>query len=273
MSRSGLSKLCIVCSVVLSLAWVAGASGQPLQPPDLSGSEGGWVHPRGTGFQPVPGSPSPVRQDPGHPFTPGRGTAWRIGDLSNPNLKPWVKELMKKDTDEIDAGKIAFQPSAACVPSGVPNMFSFPNPLLILQTPKKVLMIKEGGMEVRHIYLDVPHSAKPKPSWYGESVGHYDGDTLVVDTIGQNAKTVVDGYRTPHSEKLHVVERFHLINEGKALEVNITVDDPDTFNQPWSTFLRYNRGNQNQTFAEDICAENNGIIFDYHMPVAEKSDF
>jgi hypothetical protein len=67
------------------------------QPPDLSGGEGGWVHPRGTGFQPVPGSPSSVGQDPGHPFTPGRGTAWRIGDLSNPDPKPWVKELMKKN--------------------------------------------------------------------------------------------------------------------------------------------------------------------------------
>src|SRR5215471_3598586 len=164
MSRTGLSKLCSMGSIVLSLAWVASASGQPGEPPDLSGGEGGWVHARGTGFQPVSGSPSPVRQDPGHPFTPGRGTAWRIGDLTNPNLKPWVKELMQKDTDEIDAGKIAFQPSAACVPSGVPYMFSFPNSLLILQTPKEVVMIKEAGVEVQHIHLDVPHSAHPKPS-------------------------------------------------------------------------------------------------------------
>jgi hypothetical protein len=78
-----------------------------------------------------------VRQDPRHPIVAGRGQSWRIGDLSNPNLKPWVKELMKKDTDEIAGGKIAFQPSTACVPSGVPNMFSFPNPLLILQGRRK----------------------------------------------------------------------------------------------------------------------------------------
>jgi hypothetical protein len=273
MSRSGLSTICIMGGIILPLAWVASTSGQPAQPPDLSGGEGGWLHPRGTGFQPVPGSPSPVRQDPGHPFVAGRGQSWRIGDLTNPNLKPWVKELMKKDTEEIDGGKIAFQPSAACVPSGVPNMFSFPNPLLILQTPKKVVMIKEGGMEIRHIYLDVPHSANPRPGWYGESVGHYEGDTLVVDTIGFNTRTVLDVYRTPHTEKLHVVERWRTINEGKELEVTITVDDPDTFYQPWTTRVRDQRGQE--PFLEVVCAENNLNfgLFDFDMPVATKPDF
>jgi hypothetical protein len=132
-------------------------------------------------------------------------------------------------------------------------------------------MIKEGGVEIQHIYLNVPHSANVKPSWYGESVGHYEGDTLVVDTIGQNSKTVVDAFRTPHTEKLHVVERWHLIDGGKGLEVNITVDDPDTFNQPWSTYVRHVRGKE--AFYEDICAENNLNLFDYHMPVALKPDF
>ena len=272
MPRSGLSKFCILGSIALAL--VCGtASGQSAQPPDLSGGDGGWVHPRGTGFQPVPGYAAPVRQDPGHRFTPGRGDAWRIGDLSNPNLKPWVKEAMKKDTDEIDGGKIAFQPSASCVPSGIPNMFSFPNPLMIIQSPTEVLMIKEDGMEIRHIYLDVPHSTNPKPSWHGESVGHYEGDTLVVDTIGLNAKTVLDVYRTPHTEKLHVMERWHTVNGGKGLEYTITVDDPDSFYQPWGARVRDQRGEE--PFLEVVCAENNTNfgLFDFHMPVAAKSDF
>jgi hypothetical protein len=145
-----------------------------------------------------------VVQDPGHPF---KGASWRIGDLANPNLKPWVKEAMKKDNDEIDRGKIAFQARSSCVPSGIPNMFLPGNPLMILQTPKEVLMIKEGGVEIRHVYLDVPHSTKVKPSWYGESVGHYEnGDTLVVDTIGFNDR-VIDNYRTPRTTQLHVIER------------------------------------------------------------------
>ena len=128
-------------------------------------------------------------------------------------------------------------------------------------------------MEVRHIYLDVPHSASPKPSWYGESVGHYEGDTLVVDTIGFNTKTVLDVYRTPHSEKLHVVERWRTVNAGKELEVTITVEDPDAFYQPWTTRVRDQR--EQEPFLEVVCAENNLNfgLFDFDMPVATKPDF
>jgi len=268
MSRSALPKLCLAGGIFVSFALVGGAGAQPVSPPDFFVGDVGWVHTLNATFPPVQGSPSPVVQDPGHPFI---GASWRIGDLSNPNLKPWVKEVMKKDNDEIDRGKIAFQARSSCLPSGIPNMFLPANALLVLQTPKQVVMIKQGGQEVRHIFLDVPHSANLKPSWYGESVGHYEGDTLVVDTIGQNTKTVVDAFRTPHTEKLHVVERWHLINGGKALEANITVDDPDTFNQPWSTNVRHERGRE--PYLEDICAENNLHLFDYHMPVAEKPDF
>jgi hypothetical protein len=273
MSRSGISKLCLMGSLVLSLGSVESARAQPAQVPDLSGGEGGWLHPRGTGFQPVPGSPLPMRQDPAHPFTVGRGDSYRIGDISNPNLKPWVREVMKKDNDEVLAGKVQFQSSAACLPSGLPLMFSYPNPLMIIQTPDKVVMVKEQGMEVRHVYLNVPHSKNLKPSWYGESVGHYEGDTLVVDTIGFNDKTFIDVYRTPHTEKLHVVERWRTINDGKDLEVTITVDDPDTFHQPWTTRFRDQRGED--PFLEVACAENNFNhgLFDLGMPVAEKPDF
>ena len=71
--------------------------------------------------------------------------------------------------------------------------------------------------QLRRVYLNEPHSANPKPSWYGESVGHYEnGDTLVVDTIGMNDRTYVDNYRTPHTTQLHVVERFKLVDGGDA---------------------------------------------------------
>jgi hypothetical protein len=266
--RTLLPKFCLAGGIFVALACVAGAAAQPDNVPDFWAGDAGWVHVLNATFPPVPGSPSPVVQDPGHPF---RGASWRIGDLANPNLKPWVREAMKKDNDEIDHGNIAFQARSSCVPSGVPNMFLPGNPLMILQTPKEVVMIKEGGVEIRHIYLGVPHSRTVKPSWYGESVGHYEGDTLVVDTIGQNTKTVVDAFRTPHSEKLHVVERWHLIDGGKGLEVNLTVDDPDTFNRPWSTYVRHQRGRE--PFYEDICAENNLNLFDYHMSVSDKPDF
>ena len=95
-------------------------------------------------------------------------------------------------------------------------------------------MIFDGNAETRHIMLDRPHSANPKPSWYGDSVGHYEGDTLVIDTIAQNTNTFLDFYRTPHTDKLHVVERWRLIENGRFTEVVFTVDDPDAFYAPWT---------------------------------------
>jgi hypothetical protein len=98
---------------------------------------------------------------------------------------------------------------------------------------------------------------------------HSEGDTLVVDTIGLNAKTSLDNYRTPHTEKLHVVERYRLINNGRVLENLIWAEDPDTFNQPWSAIQRY-RKVQEGPMDEQVCAENNGAI---STPQAAKPEF
>jgi hypothetical protein len=235
----------------------------------------GWI---GVGdFRPVPGHLPPVSSDPKYPYVPngqGRQPTFRIADLTNPNLKPWVKEIMKKDNAEVLGGKIAFTPSQSCVPAGVPGFLALGgnnNPYWFLQTPKEVVIIRAADSQVRRVYLDVAHSPNPKPSWYGESVGHYEGDTLVVDTVGLNSKTFVDAYRTPHTEKLHVVERWRMVDNGQAMEATFTVDDPDAFYEPWSGMRRFRR--VTQQFAEDICAENNQIMFDYKMPVAETPDF
>jgi len=228
-------------------------------------------------FVPVLGSPPPLRQDPAHPFVPngtGAQPTYRIADLSNPNLKQWAKDIMKKDNDEVLAGKFAFTARSSCRPAGVPGFDVFlGNPLFILQSPKEVTMIFSGNAETRHIHLNASHSPNPKPSWYGESIGHYEGDTLVVDTVGLNDKTFLDNYRTPHTDKLHVTERWRLIEDGKKLEILMTIDDPDTFNQPWQALRQYDR--VNRTLSEDICSENNFNPFgiDYGTPVAEKPDF
>jgi len=248
-------------------------------PPDFSWNDQvGWVGAAGNGpgFTAVPGRVPPVSNDPAHPFVPngvGRQPTYRIADLSNPNLKPWVKAHMKKDNDEVLAGKIAFTARSSCMPAGVPGFMAYGglNPVYFVQTPKQVWMIYSGDQQVRRIYLDVLHSENPKPSWYGESVGHYEGDTLVIDTIGQNAKTVVDPYRTPHTEKLHVVERWKMADDGQAMEVTFTVEDPDTFNEPWSGTRRYRR--VQQPLIEEVCAENNQHLFDYHIPASNAPDF
>src|SRR5579862_8168526 len=154
---------------------------------------------------PVPGSPLPIGQDPAHRYisndesgVTGRQPTQRISDIGNPNLKQWAKDVMKKDNDEVLAGKFAFTARSACQAAGVPGFdLLLGGALFILQSPREVTMIFSGNSETRHILLDVSHTANPKPSWYGESVGHYDGDTLVVDTIGFNDRTFVDSYRTP----------------------------------------------------------------------------
>jgi hypothetical protein len=242
--------------------------------PRFSSSEFGWLTFNGE-FLAAPGGVVPMRNDPAYPFVgnnAGQQPTYRIADLSNPNLKPWVKDLMKKDSDEVIAGKIAFTPRSSCRPAGVPGfvLFGF-QPIYFVQTPKEVWIIYSGDQQVRRIYLDVPHSASLQPSWYGESVGHYEGDTLVVDTIGLSDKTFVDGYRTPHSEKMHVVERWRVTESGKVLEVKVEVDDPDTYYEPWSGIQRYDRVERPLT--EQICAENNQHLFDYHIPIANKPDF
>ena len=136
MSRLALSMVGLAGGILVSLALVASADAQAASPPDFWAGDVGWVHAGAATFPPVQGSASPVVQDPGHPFI-SQGASWRIGDLSNPNLKPWVKEAMKKDNDEIDRGKIAFQARSSCLPSGIPNVFLPGNPLIIIQTPSK----------------------------------------------------------------------------------------------------------------------------------------
>jgi len=255
--------------IVLTLAAPAAPQSAPV--PNLQ-SAGGWSHPFHGAFPPVQGSALPVQQDPGHPYINAILTN-RIGDISNPNLKPWAKEVMKKDNEEINAGKIEFSAGSSCLPAGVPAFLQLPGPFFVLQTPTKVIILEEQNQEVRTIYLNVPHSAVVKPSWYGESVGRYEGDTLVVDTIGLNTKTMIDLFRTPHTEKLHVVERWHLIDGGNMLEVNITVEDPDTFYHPWETYQRYQR--RQRPLQEWVCTENNQNqnLFDFHTPTADKVDF
>ena len=264
----------------MSLLMTASSAQAPAQsPPKLDAN--GWLN-QGTfgggGLLPVPGSPAEFlfHQDPAHPFVPngtGRQPTYRVADLdANPNVKQWAKDIMKKDNDEVIAGKMAKTSRQSCEPAGMPgyDMYGF-QPIYFLQEPKKVTMVFTGDQQVRHVYLDVPHSANPKSSWYGESVGHYEGDTLIIDTIGLNTKSFVDNYRTPHSEKLHVTERWRIIEADSILEVRFTVDDPDTYYQPWTAIQRFRR--VPTPMDEEVCAEGNFLLFDYGVPVANKPDF
>jgi len=233
-------------------------------------------------FIPPPSGPGPVASDPAHPyvsfyrFPRNPHPTFRVADLTNPILQPWTREHLRKVNERSLSGQIVSIPKERCWPVGVPAFLLLPaTPVYFLQTPKEVTMIWMQDHQVRRVYLDVPHSANPKPSWFGESVGHYEGDTLVVDTIGLNDKTYVDNYQTPHTEQLHVVERFRMVDDGKMLEVNVHVEDPGAFTTPWNAIQRYRRMDRNP-FVENVCAENNGDHFHQGMepmPEAAKADF
>jgi hypothetical protein len=241
-----------------------------------------WLPDRPTGddFLPPPSGPGPVMSQRDRPYVPnGRGQqpTYRIADLSNPILKPWVIDLMKRTNEGVLAGKVPYIAREHCWPAGVPGftVFTRVQPIHFIQTPTKVIILNELNAELRRIYLNVPHSLEPKPSWYGESVGRYEGDELVVDTIGISDKSYVDNYRTPHTEPIHVVERFKLIEDGRTLQSLVTVTDPGAFNMPWSALQRWRRL-MDRPMVENLCAENNVDFFgydNYPVPQAAKPDF
>src|SRR5215510_2662659 len=269
-----------------AVALAAGVTAQSSSPPDFSSNAAAWQTPNGTDYIPVPGSPPLIANDPAHPYVSngvairtGKQPTYRIADLSNPNLKQWAKDVMKKDNDEVLAGKIGFTPSSSCKQPGVPAFTLSGGPYFFIQSEKQVLIVSEGDRHARRVYLNVPHSANPKPSWYGESVGYYEnGDTLVVDTIGLNDKTYVDNFRTPHTKELHVVERFKLVDNGSGLEVTVHVEDPGAFTTAWNAVSRFRRDQREQEVPlhEMLCAENNQDYFNQDLvpiPQADKADF
>ena len=118
-----------------------------------------------------------------------------------------------------------------CVPLGIPQTFVTPYPFQIVQTPKFILQVFEYPNTFRYIWTDGrPHPADPDPTWMGDAIGRWDGDTLVVDSVGFNDKTEVSGYM--HTEAYHVVERYRRVETG--LQYDVTVDDPNVFAGPWA---------------------------------------
>lgn len=250
-------------------------------------------------FIPTPNGPRPVSNPPDKPFILGRipdpyvpeppeferarlaaepayGTQMRIADLSNPILRPSTREALRRFNEDTKAGKLIYSRQVSCWPIGTPGFLLYPvQPVFIVEGRSEVLMTWQNDHQVRRIYLDVPHRAHPAASWYGDSVGHYEGDTLVVDTIGITTKAFVDNYHTPHSERLHTVERFHLTDGGNTLQVDLHVEDPLAFTTPWDAIQRYRRVEPGPMI-ETACAENN--INPFHqplepMPEAKTRDF
>jgi hypothetical protein len=237
---------------VAGAIFAAGTVGLPAlalgAPPDFAPNPNiGW-YALNRMFIAPPSGPGPVVQDRAHPYVSnddfrvtGRQPTERVADLDNPILQPWAKEVIRKRNEEVLSGHPPATPNAACWPKGVTGFLLSPmtQPMYFIQGRGEVAMMLTSGNDVRHIYLTDRHSANVKTSWYGESIGRYEGDALVVDTVGLDDRTWLDGFATPHTKALHVVERYHLIEGGQVLETNVHVEDPGTFTTPWNAIQRY----------------------------------
>ena len=283
MSKHGL--ICFVAIISATGAALAADAGGKAAIPNFATDGGtGWRIDRTVGVDDLlaapGGGPGPITNSKAYPYVPnggGRQPTYRVADLSNPILQDWVKPGMKRANDEVLAGGVAYRAHERCWPAGVPTFDTdvVGAPLFIYQRPNEIAVIMESGPEVRHIYLNVPHSANVKPSWYGESVGHYEGgDTLVIDTIGQTDRTFADNYRTPHTTQMHVIERWKLSADGNSVDVSVDVDDPGVFTMPWRGLQRWRR--VRVSLQELPCAENNDqdfVGFKVPIPKASEPDF
>jgi len=255
--------------------------------PDLSSSAFGWQTNLEDWQDPPAGyGHGPMKNDPAHPFVSnaeagrrGIQPTLRIGDVKDPILKPWASKFMQDLNDEALTGtrQVPFAAQARCYPGGVPGQLLFPfEPVYFVQTPKEVWMMWQRDHMVRRVFLTDQHSEHVTPSWFGESIGHYEnGSTLVVDTIGLSTKnSYIDNFRTPHTEKLHVIERFTIDPDGKNMTAIVTVEDPDTFNEPLTMQQRWFK--VDAPMRETVCAENNLDYFNqglFPVPEAGKPDF
>ncbi|HEY1240053.1 MAG TPA: hypothetical protein VGF16_05825 [Bryobacteraceae bacterium] len=170
------------------------------------------------------------------------------------------KPEAKKIFDERTANHSKDDPEGFCLPPGVPRMMYTPYPAQIYQMADRILFIFEGGAHVwRLIWMDGrQHPADPNPTFLGDSIGHWEGDTLVVDTVGFNDRTWLDAAGHMHGEKLHVIEKFSR-PDSDTLRLEAMIDDPDYYTKPW-TVVTTSTWAPGQELLEYICQENNRDI-------------
>jgi hypothetical protein len=281
----------------------AGTGGSPHNvalPPNFSGT---WAHMTWPDFEPPPAGPGPVTN---RSRINGVSNAYQlIGDFTNPILMRHAAEVVKQHGEISLTGVPYPTPSNQCWPGGVPFVL-YNIGMQMLQETDKVRILYSNDHEVRHVRLNQAHPAQVTPSWYGDSVGHYEGDTLVIDTVGVKIGpfAMVDMYGTPHSAALHVVERYKLLDyeaarqaeergqrglsrlgrdpglardpdyRGQGLQLEFTVEDDGVLTKPWSAAVSYRR--PTGQWPEMVCAETTRDFFtggNIRVPTADKPDF
>jgi hypothetical protein len=167
-------------------------------------------------------------------------------------LQPWAAQVVQERI--ADNGKD--HPGARCLPSGIPEKLSIPDGLKVVQTPDLVVFLYESRTIYRQVFLDGrPLPKNAQPTWMGYSVGRWEGDTLVVETIGQNGKTWLDMRGLPTTEAIKVTERYTRPNIG-TINIDVTIDDPKAYTKPWNVKIAW-RLVPDTDLIESICEENN----------------
>ncbi|HEX5431866.1 MAG TPA: hypothetical protein VFW83_07870, partial [Bryobacteraceae bacterium] len=242
----------------------AGAASPPLTAAQATAPAGGSANPnnargrgrgrgRGRRGPAVPQGPTPHLPN-GHVDLQG---VWQgggpVGDIAQGLPKGEKIPFLPAAKKVMDSRLSKNDPEANCLPTGVPRQS--PYPWRILQSPTHIYFLFEGNIHsYRQIFMTGEHPKDPDPTWYGDSRAHWDGDTLVVDTVGYNDKFWFDFKGTPHTEQLHTIERYTRKNLG-TLENQITIDDPGDYSRPWTvTFTA--RLRPKEELMEYICQEN-----------------
>jgi hypothetical protein len=163
------------------------------------------------------------------PGAPERRAVEKIVDVT---FQPWARQLYEKRLADLQKD----DPESRCLPPGIPRLYQTPFPFQIFQLTDRVLFVFEGGAHFwRTVFTDGrPHLKDPNPSYLGDSIGHWEGDALVVDTIGFNDRTWLDQDGHPHTEALHTVERFERTDED-TLHYQVTIEDPNAYTRTWTT--------------------------------------
>ena len=189
-------------------------------------------------------------------FTVSTNRSIRPLDGGPTPFQPWARAFFETRGQAERDGAPTSDPNAACLPPGLPRFLAVPFAFEIVQTPDKIIFAGEVMHTFRIIHMDgKPRPANFKPSYFGYSAGHWEGDTLVVETTGLNGYTTVDAEWRPKSNRMKVVEEFRKLAPN-LLEVTFTIDDPVTYTRPWTSRARF-RWAPEVRMEEYVCEENN----------------
>src|SRR5438477_9210624 len=278
-----------------------------------------WTHPAFPWFEPPASGPGPITNLSRWPVQRPQGLGGSlamppskvgisnydqlVGDYNSPILQPWAAAVVKRFGEMSLAGITFPNPSNQCWPSPMPFIYKLQT-INIFQQPDRITILYGGyNNEVRRVRLNEPHRSPLTPSWYGDSVGHYEGDTLVIDTIGVKTDrkyAMIDLFGTPYTDKLHIVERYRLRDyddvkdalerntkenwlyqgdawtrhrSSKFLQLHVMIEDEGVFTTPWTATMTYAPA---ERIAEGVCSENRRRYYEkdeVDVPRAEKSDF